>query len=54
MKTAHGLTDERHGTPYGAMSRHISDPADLDRNFFVLLGGQDGRMFAMALMPCSV
>jgi penicillin amidase len=42
MKTAHGLTDERHGTPYGAMSRHISDLADLDRNFFVLLGGQDG------------
>ena len=42
MKTAHGLTDERHGTPYGAMARHISDLADLDRNFFVLLGGQDG------------
>ncbi len=42
MKTAHGLTDQRHGTPYGAVSRHISDLSDPDRNFFALLGGQDG------------
>jgi len=42
MKTSHGLTDQRHSSPYGAVSRHISDLADLDRNFFVLLGGQDG------------
>ena len=42
MKTAHGLSDRRHSTPYGAMARHISDLSDMDRNFFVLLGGQDG------------
>jgi penicillin G amidase len=24
------------------MARHISDLSDLDRNYFVLLGGQDG------------
>ena len=42
MKTSHGLTDKRHTSPYGAVSRHISDLSDMDRNFFVLLGGQDG------------
>jgi penicillin amidase len=42
MKTAHGLTDERHAASYGANARHISDLSDPDRNYFVLLGGQDG------------
>ena len=42
MKTAHDLTDQRHNTRYGSNARHISDLADLDRNYFVLLGGQDG------------
>lgn len=42
MKTAHALTDRRHGTSYGSVARHISDLADLDRNYFALLGGQDG------------
>jgi len=42
MKTAHGSTTERHRTRYGANARHISDMADIDRNLFVLLGGQDG------------
>jgi penicillin amidase len=42
MKTAHSTTLERHRTRYGANARHISDMADLDRNYFVLLGGQDG------------
>ncbi len=42
MKTAHGSTTERHRTRYGANARHISDMADIDKNFFVLLGGQDG------------
>jgi len=42
MKTAHGNTDRRHVTRYGANARHISDLADLDANYFVLLGGQDG------------
>ena len=43
MKTAHGTTAERHYTRYGSNARHISDLSDLDRNYFVLLGGQDGR-----------
>lgn len=42
MKTAHGLTSERHRVRYGSNSRHISDMTDPDRNLFVLLGGQDG------------
>lgn len=42
MKTAHGLTSERHRVRYGSNSRHISDMTDADRNLFVLLGGQDG------------
>jgi penicillin amidase len=42
MKTAHPATDERHRTSYGANARHISDLGDPDRNWFVLLGGQDG------------
>jgi len=42
MKTAHGPTDRRHAVRYGSQARHISDLADPDANWFVLLGGQDG------------
>jgi len=42
MKTAHGMTDARHGARYGSTARHISDLSDPDENLFVLLGGQDG------------
>ncbi|CAN0581698.1 unnamed protein product, partial [Laminaria digitata] len=42
MKTAHGTTDERHNTRFGSNARHISDMSDMDKNYFVLLGGQDG------------
>lgn len=42
MKTAHGTTDEKHTASYGQNARHISDLSDMDRNYFVLLGGQDG------------
>lgn len=42
MKTAHALTDRRHTVRYGANARHISDLSDADRNYFVLVGGQDG------------
>jgi penicillin amidase len=42
MKTAHKQTAGRHAITYGSMARHISDLSDLDRNHFVLLGGQDG------------
>ena len=42
LKTAHGLTPDRHRASYGSVSRHISDMADPDANYFALLGGQDG------------
>ena len=42
MKTAHATTADRHAVRYGSNARHISDLADLDSNYFVLLGGQDG------------
>jgi penicillin amidase len=42
LKTAHPLTTERHRASYGSVSRHISDLADPDANYFALLGGQDG------------
>jgi penicillin amidase len=31
-----------HFVRFGACARHVSDMADLDANYFVLLGGQDG------------
>lgn len=41
-KTAHRIGARKHTVSYGAQSRHISDMADPDENYFVLLGGQDG------------
>jgi penicillin amidase len=42
FKAAHGLTNKRHYVRLAANARHISHLSDLDRNYFVLLGGQDG------------
>ena len=42
MKTGFGFSGGRHAVKFGANARHISDLADLDENYFVLLGGQDG------------
>jgi penicillin amidase len=42
MKTSSGSSAERHFTRYGSQARHVSDLADLDRNWFQILGGQDG------------
>jgi len=42
MKTAHGASEQRHNTRYGQQARHMTDMADMDRNWFLLLGGQDG------------
>ena len=42
MKMAHGLTNQAHKTDFGQMARHISDMADPDANWFVIVGGQDG------------
>ena len=44
MKTAHHTGAERHFVDYGSNARHISDMSDVDRNYFVLLGGQDGHI----------
>jgi len=41
-KTAHNISNKRHETFYGANSRFIAMMKDLDENYFVLLGGQDG------------
>ena len=41
-KTGHELVTGRHRVTFGSCARHISDMADLDANWFVLLGGQDG------------
>lgn len=41
-KTAHGLVNERHNSSYGAQSRYLASMDDLDANYFVLFGGQDG------------
>ncbi len=42
MKTANGLAGGTHAVRFGSNARHISNVADIDRNYFVLLGGQDG------------
>lgn len=42
MKMSHGLVKGRHDTNFGSMARNISDLSDLDSNWFVILGGQDG------------
>ena len=44
MKTAHHTGADRHFVDYGSNARHISDMSDPDRNYFVLLGGQDGHI----------
>lgn len=42
FKSDHKLTDQAHYSRYGSQSRHISLMSDLDSNYFVLMGGQDG------------
>ena len=41
-KTAHNVSNKKHDTFYGANSRFIAMMRDMDENYFVLLGGQDG------------
>jgi penicillin amidase len=41
-KTGHGFVTKPHFVRFGACARHVSDMADPDANYFVLLGGQDG------------
>lgn len=42
MKTANGLSEGPHAVRFGSNARHISNLGDLNENYFVLLGGQDG------------
>ncbi len=42
MKAAHGPVEGIHSVRYGAQARHISDMADPDANWFLLMTGQDG------------
>jgi penicillin G amidase len=44
MKTAHGLVHDRHYATYGSQSRFLADMGDVDANWFVLFGGEDGWM----------
>ena len=44
MKTNASPSGEKHTARYGSQARHISDMGDIDENYFVLLGGQDGFM----------
>ncbi len=50
LKSGYGLTDQRHFAGLVAVSRHVSDMADLDANHFVLLGGQDGWLGSTTLL----
>lgn len=42
FKTAHAPTARQHRAGLVSTARHISDLSDPDKNWFVLLGGQDG------------
>ncbi len=44
-KAAHPFSPEETRVTYGANARHISDMSDVNENYFVLLGGQDGWMY---------
>lgn len=50
MKNAHGLIQGYDESSYGSQSRHLSDLSDLDANFFVLLGGQDGWVGSQSML----
>ncbi len=50
MKTAHDASATRHTVRYGANARHVSDMTDMDENYFVLLGGQDGWLNSSTML----
>ncbi len=50
MKTAHESSDGRHTVRYGANARHVSDMTNMDENYFVLLGGQDGWLNSSTML----
>jgi len=42
MKSAHGFAKGKHYVRMSSNARHLCDMSDIDANWFVLLGGQDG------------
>lgn len=44
LKTAGNLTAKKHSVQYGSHARHISDMSDINANYFILFGGQDGTI----------
>ncbi|TVS03503.1 MAG: penicillin acylase family protein [Phycisphaerales bacterium] len=42
LKSAHSITNKVHETTFGANARFVTDLADEDENYFVMVGGQDG------------
>ena len=50
LKTAHQVTAEKHASFYGSTARHISDLADPNANYFLLLGGQDGWLGSTTML----
>jgi len=49
-KTGHGLVRGRHRVTFGSCARHVSNLADPDANWLVLLGGQDGWLGSVNLL----
>jgi penicillin G amidase len=50
LKSGHRLTNRRHFAALVATARHISDLSCPDRNWFVVLGGQDGWLGSSTMM----
>ncbi len=46
FKTAAPMTGKKAASYYGTNARHVSDLSDLDENYFVLFGGQDGWLLS--------
>lgn len=42
LKSSHRLQATKHNASFGSQSRFIADLSDLNRNYFILLGGEDG------------
>jgi penicillin G amidase len=50
LQTAGPLTGRRHSVRLIATARHVSDLSDLDANYFVILGGQDGWLGSTTML----
>jgi penicillin amidase len=50
MKTAYALSGRRHHATLASTARHLSDLSDMDSNWFVLMGGQDGWLGSTTLV----